>query len=315
MKKFIFHALLFMFIVGFLAIGLNAALGRYNDEPEHYALQYRELATRQVNANVIIIGSSHGSHSMRPSVLNTGRFTFYNFALNGGNPQFYFHWYREAFKGHYPKPEYCIYAVDWFLFNEYWLWRQFVQDSEFFTEDVFRRCLESAEFNRTSLICNRFPLLKYREPADLGKALFLKIGDKRFPAEEYDDGFIPYRIPYDPAVLQPPPLEENAWISGRKQDYLERLIQQLQADSIPLIFIMPPEHGIVPEQYKVLKSFQHIMKVATRYNIPVLNYNIERRSEINSCMEYFSDWGHMNTEGSMVFSTLLREDLRAIMEK
>ena len=315
MKKFLTDLFLFSAIVVLLALGINWLVRTYNDEPVNFSKHYDELLDGEVNANAIVIGSSHGVHAVRPTLLNTDTYSFYNFALNGANPRFFLHWYRNLFKPFYTKPTYCIYTVDWFIFNEFWLWRNFEQDSEFFPWSVFYNSyISDNHFNKSSLIANRFPLLKYRSLDDLSKAFNLRKGDPRYPEEGYDKGFIPYKIEYDELLFQHSPVDVNSKIFEAQQRCFEELINIFQQADIKLIFLFTPEYGISAEEYASIETMKVIYTLAEKYEVPVLNYNTDQRSKINDNHNNFSDWGHMNASGSRLFSSVLKEDLAELMK-
>jgi hypothetical protein len=101
-------------------------LGSFQDYGQFY-----ELYQQDVSADVIILGTSHATHGINPKYLeekNTG-YKFFNFALNGSNPTYYYEWYTKLFKeSGYPKPKMIIMGVDWFMFDDGWLWRRLSND-------------------------------------------------------------------------------------------------------------------------------------------------------------------------------------------
>jgi len=57
------------------------------------------------------------------------------------------------------------------------------------------------------------------------------------------------------------------------------------------------------------KNMELIQKIARQRDIPFLNYETERVTEINYNPSYYVDWAHLNGKGSEAFSKLLRSDL------
>lgn len=100
--------------------------GSYQDYGQFY-----ELYTKTVSADIMILGTSHATHGINPKYLeevNTD-YKFYNFALNGSNPTYYYNWYTGLFReADYPKPQMIIMSVDWFMFDDGWLWRRLSHD-------------------------------------------------------------------------------------------------------------------------------------------------------------------------------------------
>ncbi len=101
-------------------------LGSYQDYGQYY-----ELFTQTVAADILILGTSHATHGINPKFLEDKNpdHTFYNFALNGSNPTYYYEWYTGLFaEAGYPKPKMIVMCVDWFMFDDGWLWRRIAND-------------------------------------------------------------------------------------------------------------------------------------------------------------------------------------------
>lgn len=92
----------------------------------HYYGQFYEMFENQYNADTIFIGTSHTAHGVNPKYIeeeNPDR-SFFNFALNGSNPQYYLDWWEVFLESGYPIPETIVYCVDWFMCDDGWLWRR-----------------------------------------------------------------------------------------------------------------------------------------------------------------------------------------------
>ena len=311
MKKFLYKLLLFFSIIFLIALVINFTVGKYNNTPQHFSLQYDEVINRKVKANCIIIGTSHATHSIRPSYLNTDRYRFYNLALNGAGPGFYLNWYKYIFNPNYPDPKYFIVAVDWFMFDDDWLWRRYEQDAIYFPSKTFyKNLLQIKSFNTRSLIQNRFPFFIHRNISDLKFAIDRKHGDDAFWIKEYDDGFLPWSAKNKKGLFIPP---KNIVTDRAIERNFISLINLFQSKGARIIFINIPEYDISIEEYKTKATLKFIYSFAKQRNIPFLNYNIEKRSVINLDATNFIDWGHMSPEGSKKFSKMLGEDLKKIM--
>ncbi|OGI07281.1 MAG: hypothetical protein A2Y40_05440 [Candidatus Margulisbacteria bacterium GWF2_35_9] len=306
MGKFIKRFLcLFIFII-ILGIVLNIVIKKKNIDPDYYGFQYQEIYNRQSSINAIIIGSSHATHGIRPELLNIQGYSFYNFALNGSNPEFHFNWYKEIFRKKHTKPEYIIYCVDWFIFDEKILWRKYEQDSEYFSSDIFiNNLLRYMEFNTKLLILNRFPVLKHKTIEDL--IYLFKNNTNHLFKNDYNRGYISYEKPY---IHSLDPSTESMVIN--QINYFKKFIDLLMHDKVKIIFVNIPEYGSIND-YKSLQSMVIFKEIATKYNLPFLNYNIGITSNINNQREYYSDWEHLNSIGSYEFSKMLRRDLLNII--
>ena len=312
MKKFLKDFGVFLVIVFLVAIVINYCFGKryYN----HYELQYKEIVEHTKKIDCIILGTSHGTHGIRPQVLDSLGPGFYNFAMNGSSPEFYWNWYTNVFAPNHPKPRYCIWATDWFLFDTVWLWRQYEQDSEYFPDSVFYGNLKSSAYNRQSLILNRIPFTKYKSYKDLPN-LFRRYDESQFIISKYKDGFLPYwpkkvekfKDRYNNR------LKDYYTISTRQQQIFEKLVQRMKDDGLQLIFVNIPEYGSKKTDYEKIITFQYLDSFSRKNSIPFLNYNLDKRTPISDEKEFFADWGHLNDKGSWEFSMILRKDLSSIM--
>ena len=312
MKKFLKDFGVFLVIVFLVAIVINYCFGKryYN----HYELQYKEIVEHTKKIDCIILGTSHGTHGIRPQVLDSLGPGFYNFAMNGSSPEFYWNWYTNVFAPNHPKPRYCIWATDWFLFDTVWLWRQYEQDSEYFPDSVFYGNLKSSAYNRQSLILNRIPFTKYKSYKDLPN-LFRRYDESQFIISKYKDGFLPYwpkkvekfKDRYNNR------LKDYYTISTRQQQIFEKLVQRMKDDGLQLIFVNIPEYGSKKTDYEKIITFQYLDSFSRKNSIPFLNYNLDKRTPISDEKEFFADWGHHNDKGSWEFSMILRKDLSSIM--
>jgi len=309
MVHFIKNGLRFCVILIILVLPVNRWLTYYNGTPSHYELQYRELWNPQQSYQGIVLGASHATHAIRPSALDSSGIRFYNLALDGANPEYSFHWYNRIFACSGWRPQYCIFSVTYFMFDSDWLWRRIEDDADYFTWPVFLKMLLDYDcFDKRDLMMNRYPVLKYRK--NLIRAQGLCRGDRRYPAGGYDRGFIPFVTRFDNRYFVP---KLECAIDSVQIRFFNALLQQMQADGITVVFVMTPLYGIDPGTYQTMESMRILSEIMDRFSIPMLNYNLEHRSEINSTREYFTDWGHMNPEGSRVFSRKLAEDIRVIL--
>jgi len=314
MKKFLAELGGLFLIILLLAAIINYDFGKnyYN----HYELQYREIAEQKKAIDGIILGTSHGTHGIRPEVLDSLGIRFYNFSMDGGNPKFYWNWYTNIFAPNHPRPAYCIWATDWFLFDTVWLWRQYEQDSEYFPDSVFYANLKSAEYDRRSLILNRIPFTKYKSYKDIPN-LFRQYDESQFIISKYKDGFLPYWpkkiVRFKNRYINK--LKDNYKISSWQQHFFENLVQRMTSDGIKVILINTPEYGSKNEEYKKIIALNYLDSFAQKNGLPFLNYNLGNRCPINDDKDLFTDWGHLNDKGSELFSVILRKDLDSIINK
>lgn len=313
MNKFLKEFGVFLLVMLAIALVINYRFGK--SYYSHFELQYKETVTPQKRIDGIILGTSHGAHGLRPEVLDSTGKSFYNFAMNGGNPEFFWNWYTNIFRPYHPRPLYCIWATDWFLFDTAWVWRHYEQDSEYFPDSVFYANVRSKSYDRRSLILNRIPFTKYKTVKDLPN-LFRPYDESQYVISKYKDGFLPYW----PRKIEKfkdrynNKLKDIYQISARQQGFFEDLVKRMQDDGIKLIMINTPEYGSTVEEYKKIKGLLYLDDFARKNNIPFLNYNLERRNDVFENKDLFTDWGHLGEEGSLVFSMILRRDLDSLLQ-
>lgn len=312
MRTFITHIIVFITVVLLIFVCLNIIVGKYNTDPPHYKLQYAEAINSTSDMNCIILGTSKATHGIRPSLINTSAMKCYNFAYNGGNPEFYVKWYDNIFSRYHPMPKYCIIAYDWFFLETGWMWRKYEQDSEYFPFDVFvGHLIGSDSYDMKTLFFN-IPIFKYRSLKDLAMLFF---NNQNLIFKDYDNGFIAYQVPYyEKNYIHP--LTQKPFTCNTcdvQKRYFEELIGKFQSQGIQVVFVNTPEFGLKKEHYKKIEEIQYFCRLAKKLNIPQLNYNIERRTSINENVKYFNDWCHLNAAGSYEFSKMLKEDLNSII--
>ncbi len=304
-KRLFFFALILAGIFGLI----NIFQTFYNLAPEHYKRQYSSIINFKSDYNGIILGTSRATHSIRPADLDQSGIQFYNYALNGSNPEFYLKWYNTFLHNNKTKPAYCLFAVDFFMFDKKWLWRRFEHDAEYFPTKIYTEALiENNGLNKFDLVINRFPFLKYRK--QITNSIKLEQGAKVFNMNDYDRGYVCYFNALDTGGFTPR-LKFN--IYPDQVFYFESLLEKMQADKIKIFFVVTPEFGIDTTIYNKMESLKIIDTLAEKFNIPILNYNIKLRSDINLDISLFSDWSHMNNEGSKVFSKKLALDVKGLI--
>lgn len=309
MNKFIRKSLYFIIFCSSALLLLNYLLARNSHHNDFGRLQYKEAINNKINADNIIIGMSHATHGIQPKIINTKGNTFFNFALDGANPIYYFNWYKFIFKPNYKKPKYLILTIDWFFLDDKWLWRRFEQDSEYYNAELFFDLLiKKNEFDKTMLFENRYPVLKFKKLIIPG---IFNHDKKTFPISGYNNGFIPF-VPKEVKVDEFYP--EKVVIHKKQLVKFEKLISQFNSDSIQVIFVTTPTYNLRSAPYIDLPIYNYYKSIAAKYSIPYLNYNTDKRSSINSTINYFSDGGHLNYAGSTEFSKILKRDLETILK-
>lgn len=300
-KKIIYYFLLVLLIL----FCINKYQSVYNTDPQHYRLKYNRIIDAKNPVTSMIIGSSHSVHAFHPNFLNND---FYNLAYNGGNSEFYYYWYNDIFLKFQASPKVCIIGIDWFMFDRHWLWRRFSHDTEYLPFKTFVSILiHSKGINRKDGIINRFPFLKYRKT--IIPSLKGQMGDSIFPVSSYRKGYISYELPYDSSHFAIAPA---VYVENEQVELFKKLVNQMLASGTKVIFVMTPEYGIMAKEYLKMPSLQIIDAFAKEQHLPFLNFNTDYRSYLNESQSYFTDWGHMNEQGSIAFTKLLNKELSGL---
>lgn len=313
-------------IVGLILVLLNQFQKQYNLGNQYFKADYKELFSNKSTNDAIIIGTSHAASGIRPTYLDKTGMKFFNYGTNGANPTYMYSWWNMLYaKNQTSKPKLCVVAIDWFLFNNNtdtnidnarWLGRYIESDSEYFSNELFFNLLLSNNgLDKMSLLQNRFAFWKYR--SQIFNALKLESGDPNYNKKGYDRGFYPTNAPFDSIGFYRIPSSKFDIYSSKEIvkmnmdsfeiEKFQKLISQIDSSGIDIIFVMCPEYGIKKEVYNKMKSFEIFDHISKEYNIPILNFNLEYRSEINDSISYYSDWGHLNSKGSAVFSEKLAD--------
>ena len=350
-----------------------------NRESYHYYGQFYEMFENMYNANVLFLGTSHAAHGLNPLYVEQENpdWSFFNFALNGSNPQYYVDWYDVFKESGYPTPEVIVFCVDWFMCDDGWLWRRLsFDDSPDKPIDIMRKIRNSRQavavktpeettaettevveetpvqtekinfwdidailtnvFNKLPMIYSRdrIPeMFRYylgaktieeknitpeitSDTAEEEKIPEIPVYEREYLNDgagnitsDYYKGFIPWEVWYGGG-------ESSARSNDTEEqwDALTTLLDRITADGIKLIFVELPEHLDGRTARRFEQNNARLAELAVKYGAEFLNYNDELKSEINDEVSNFSDWGHMNTKGSTVFSKVLGKDLKPILD-
>jgi hypothetical protein len=268
----------------------------------HFPLQYDEAFHPKVKADVIIMGASHATHGVHPGYLEIDHLKVFNFAFNGASPLFNLNWFQKVFKPNYPRPSCIIYGVHWVMFDGQFLQRKLEQDSKYFPFHFF---LEEVRDLRGlgTLLLNRFAFIRERRQI-LPRLFKKKRQGEVYPVSRYYQGYIPFETQRD---LEKKDLA-NPKLDPDQLKAFEELLSEFERDRIRVIFVEIPDYIPGRDSSTMERNMEVIQKIAKERNIPFLNYETERVTEINYNRDYYVDWAHLNGKGSEAFSKLLRSD-------
>jgi hypothetical protein len=128
------------------------------------------------------------------------------------------------------------------------------------------------------------------------------------PLSGYYNGFIPYERKGSLAKKKDvKPKNSRSQIKA-----FEELLDELIRNKIQIVFVHVPGYLGARDDFNLYESIQIINKIARERNIPFLDYETKRVTDINTDRDMFSDWVHLNEKGSEAFSKLLSQDLKLI---
>jgi len=295
-RKLLLFTLLLFVILGLMNLWMD------KETYPHFPLQYDEAFHPKVKADVIIMGASHATHGVHPGYLEIDHLKVFNFAFNGASPLFNLNWFQKVFRPNYPSPSCVIYGVHWVMFDGQFLQRKFEQDSKYFPFQFFLQEFRDLRVLGT-LLMNRFALIRERRQI-LPRLFKKKRQGEVYPVSRYYQGYIPFETRRD---LEKRDLA-NPRIDPDQLKAFEALLSEFERDRIKVIFVEIPDYIPGRDSSTLERNMGLIQKIAKERNIPFLNYETERVTEINYNRDYYVDWAHLNGKGSEAFSKLLRGD-------
>lgn len=268
-------------------------------ELDYYKWHYENLYKEKFY-NALIIGNSLAVHGIRPSILDTSDFKYFNYGLNGASSNFYLKWYKNHLAEIDSIPEYLI------ICTPMTGWRRYEHDAAFFPFTLFVSNLFSPrEYSRQVLINSRFNLMKFSTGISRSKK---KIEKKLFDFGDYDKGYISFKgSPVDFKFFQPYTEKE----SKNMLVAMEELVSLARIKGSKIILVSIP----VLEQTEGRTNLNgYTVKFAQKLNIPHINYLkdslvLERIRK----PEYYSDNSHLNAKGSHLFSRILKQDINKLI--
>jgi len=294
-KKLIKKLLVFLVLGIPVFIFVDNGISYYRTESSE--LKFKEMLKSEEKANVVVFGSSHGEAGINPRYIEDEKHKIYNFCFSGAPPSYFKKWYEELFSRYYSRPDLIIFTVDWFMFDDEWLWRDFEFDSEYFPMNVLFRAVFDENINKEKLVKNRFSFMRMQGQVSMVD-LFLSKQD----VLGYYKGHYSYTIP---AILT----DQNRPNNIKEVNAFVELLDIFKKKKIKIVFVYTPELLISQERKVNSKNLIMLHNIAKVRGIPFLNYNEKRKSDINFNKELYIDWGHLNEEGSRQFSELLKKDL------
>jgi hypothetical protein len=300
--RFAIKFLIYLLCLASIFFGLNK-LAVYKDKDDGSAKKWHELFYNEIQADVIIIGASHAASGINPAYLEYDNFRAFNFAIHGNNPIATLKWYKQFFRKYYTKPKAIIYEVNWFLFDSDWLGFHIENASHHFPSHVYMKELVNRNNDREMLILNRYPVF-YNKLSDF----FTNKNNQIISMESaYYHGFTPENGNYiNPGKMK----NESTRNFAEQQQAFNELLDLLISDGISITFVQAPEYLKGRNCDMIKTNNDYIRSVARAKNIRFINFNDDHVTAINYDQSLYTDWGHLNMNGSTQFSMILSEALK-----
>lgn len=285
---------------------------RVENQPylEHgaYYDKYRQLFSPARHYPVVIMGASHSLHSLNPKYLDSADYLHYNLAMHGAGPSMNLQIYEHVLRKQKTKPDFVIYGVNWFLFKKGVLWRQMHHDVVYYPLSSYIQIfpsLVSYPVSLKKLIKNKLTFFN-----DKGKLLQMVFEQSpgHFRLQDLHQGFISFEQSYQHCDENFQQQNELIKRDGPQLQAFEKMLKLMQSDGISVILLQPPEYYTC---YQNQVQVEFLAKLAQRYKVPFLNYNLDNNA-LTKNKGNFASWGHMNGHGSRLFSMQIKDHLHQI---
>lgn len=308
MKKFVFNIILFSLICIATLFVVEVLLVNKSLPIDYYRKKYNEIYNKSVKYDLIIIGASHGVHGINPKKLESLGVNAYNFCLNGANPSFTLKWLNNVYLRNNKMPNIIIYEVNWFMFDEHLLWRRIEQDSIYLSPNDFISFCIDKDTDKVLFLRNRYKVLS---EGGLYKHIISNNieGIEGVLDEQYYKGYIPQ------IRCKSNRLDSKITFNGNNNKQIndfKKIIDLIKNHNSRLILVQSPEF-ITNSKRKYIKNNDIIRSIARDNNLIFLNYNEDMISNINFNKEFYYDAGHLNQDGSTIFSDKLARDLNGLI--
>ncbi len=134
-----------------------------------------------------------------------------------------------------------------------------------------------------------------------------------YPAKDENRGAYHGYVPFGDEMISNPDNAPHNYSNNTIRHFAPKrfldFIHKLLRDKIKIVFVDLPE--FIPNRIRNKSALKMVTDLAnTESNIVLLDYNSEDNvTDFNYSGKYFHDYGHLNKEGSTIFSKRLKQDL------
>jgi len=315
MKKFILKSILFLVIIYSLAWGLDYVISTGQTMMDGYPQQtWREIRSGEMDADVVILGTSRGLEHYDPYVLDSiTKHNFYNLGMGGyavNNGLMKYHCYCR----HNPKPKYVIVDVDhiWFHIDNVCHGHQSEQFLPLFYETELCDDLLTMGYTRADAFLPLYRYWGYQTHIKRGIFTYLHLTN-------YHPDIPAYRgFAADPGTWSLSNLQFHDSIPGEMQIEAQKLfedfVKECKNDSVQMILVTSPRYYRCTEMTtRRVEECQYIDSLCQQWNLPYLDYATDYWMCKDSTL--FNAGVHLTPEGTRIFSKELADSLKKILSE
>ncbi len=301
MKQFVFRSIIFVSLVVVLLVLLELYFtSQLKKSTDHRFVVWNEITQGNIEADVLIMGSSRAWVQYSPSILDSIlNVNSYNLGIDGSCFNRQIERYN-VYRMYNNKPSIIIQDIGVWATLNYTTGYQREQYFPYFYNPEMMQY-----FKEPFSDSERLPFIRYCGHRDLILDILF---DRENDIKRYK-GYLSRDKSYDGSRLGTIDSIIFQYDSRTKQMFLD-YIAQAKEDSIQLVFVYAPFYiEAISKVINLDLVYDTFDSIAYEYNIPILDYTF---SAISYDTTYFYNAMHLNKRGSELFSTKLANDLDSL---
>lgn len=295
MKKYIRNIILFFLAIVVVDMLFGVACQYLNDHSKGGGIRSRYYVCKESDEEVLVFGSSRAKHHYVPDIIEDSlKMTCYNTGEDGNGIILCYGFLKMITQRYSPK--FILYDVSRFdiyeddnmkyldLMKPYY--REPGIDSIFWRVSPKTRYMMLSEMYRYNTTCLRV------------------LGNYMHPISNTHKGYSPMKgvMNYEPEVNE----RKKGMVDETKLYYFEQFLQLAQIKGVKVICLGSPYYGIdVNDGF-----YKPVIDLCKNYNVPFLDYTDEPNTKGKI---YFNDRTHLNYEGSHIYTSIVAERIRGLI--
>ena len=298
MKKFLLKVLLFFAIVVLVDVLSEFGFSYLRGHAKGGSTANNEYIANKSSEDIIILGSSRATHHYNPQILSDSLgLSCYNCGEEGNGVILAYGRYKMITSRY--KPKLIIYEVtpgfdyyQWDSYNKYLGYlRPYYNNTGI--KDIFEDFDDELSFikMRSSMYQNNSRLLQ-----DIVDNITFRDNKKG-----YSPLYGELKIPSDSKI-------RSYILDSLKLSYLHRLCVEANKDHIPFVMAVSPVYCNAESS----ELYREAFKISKKYGIPLLDYR--DYPQISNDASLFQDPVHMNEKGADLYTSLIANNVRQVVE-